>query len=319
MRRPSILVALAILVGVAVACSGSDDASDNGVSAEEDRAQTAAETSTDDSADASQDSDLRIVSMSPTATETLFAIGAGQLVVAVDDQSDYPPEAPLSDLSGFGPSVEAIAAYEPDLVVMWFDPGDVQAGLEELGIEVLFQSAAVDMTGVYSQITELGSATGHSEEALVVVEAIEDRLKQLMKATPEWETPLRYYHEVDSTLYTLTSQTFAGALYAMFGLDNIADPADDDGSAYGYPQLSEEYIIDADPDLIFLGDSAFAESAETLAARPGWNVLSAVRTGSIVALDADVSGRWGPRVIDYAEAIAAAVWKMPYERRYVAG
>ena len=252
-----------------------------------------------------------IVSMSPTATETLFAIGAGSLVVAVDDQSTYPPSAPITGLSGFGASVEAIAEFEPELVVMWFDPGDVQAGLEALGIEVLFQGAAFTIDDVYTQIIQLGGATGQTSEAQNLVSSMQDRLSQLGAAVPERPEPISYFHEVDSTFYSVTSSTFAGELYSMFGLENIADPADADGSAFGYPQLSEEFIIDADPEIIFLGDAAFGESAETVADRPGWDTLRAVVAGNIVELDADVSGRWGPRVVEYAEAIVHAVIEIP--------
>ena len=252
-----------------------------------------------------------IVSMSPTATETLFAIGAGSLVVAVDDQSNYPPSAPMTDLSGFGASVEAIAEFEPELVVMWFDPGDVQDGLEAVGIEVLFQGAALTTDDVYTQIIELGEVTGQTSEAERLVSSMRARLNELSAAVPERPEPISYFHEVDSTLYSVTSSTFAGELYSMFGLENIADPADADGSAFGYPQLSEEFIIDADPEIIFLGDAAFGESAETVAGRPGWDTLSAVAAGNIVELDADVSGRWGPRVVEYAEAIVHAVMQIP--------
>jgi iron complex transport system substrate-binding protein len=248
-----------------------------------------------------------IVSMSPTATETLFAIGAGDLVVAVDDQATYPPEAPTTELSGFGASVESIVAYEPDLVIMWFDPGDVQTGLETLGVDVLFQPAAVTMDDVYGQIEELGAATGRTQDAAELVAEMQTSLDQLISSVPEGETSLTYYHEVDNTYYTATSTTFVGQLYALFGLENIADPADSDGSAFGYPQLSEEFIVDADPDLIFLADVAFGEDAAPVAARPGWATLSAVNNGNIVELDGEVAGRWGPRVVDYAETIAAAL------------
>jgi iron complex transport system substrate-binding protein len=116
-----------------------------------------------------------------------------------------------------------------------------------------------------------------------------------------------YYHELDNTFYTATSSTFFGQIYGMFGLENIADSADDDGSAFGYPQLSSEYIVSADPDLIFLADVLYGESAETVAARPGWDVLTAVRQGNVVELDSDIASRWGPRIVDFAQLVADAV------------
>ena len=234
-----------------------------------------------------------IVSLSATATEILFAIGAGAQVVAVDDQSTYPEEAPTSALSGFTPNVEAIANYDPDLVVISYDPGDLVVGLEALGIDVLMQGAASAIDDTYSQIAELGDLTGHSDEA---------GLESLAEGRPG--AGMTYFHEVDSTLYSATSSTFLGQLYALLGLENIADPADEDG--WGYPQLSPEYVIDVGPDLIFLADAEWGESAETVAARPGWDAMSAVQAGNVFPLD-ETAGRWGPRIVDFLTTVRAAV------------
>ena len=107
----------------------------------------------------------RIVSLSPTATEMLYAIGAGDQVVAVDDFSNYPEGTPMTDLSGFEPNVEAVTTYEPDLVVLSFDANDVVAGLERVDIPVLEYPAATSLDESYDQITQLGAATGHAGEA----------------------------------------------------------------------------------------------------------------------------------------------------------
>ena len=243
-----------------------------------------------------------IVSLSATATEILFAIGAGDQVVAVDDQSTYPEEAPTSALSGFTPNVEAIANYDPDLVVISYDPGDLVVGLEALGIDVLMQGAASAIDDTYSQIAELGDLTGHSDEAAALNAEIVAGLESLAEGHPG--AGMTYFHEVDSTLYSATSSTFLGQLYALLGLENIADPADEDG--WGYPQLSPEYVIDVGPDLIFLADAEWGESAETVAARPGWDTMSAVQAGNVFPLD-ETAGRWGPRIVDFLTTVRAAV------------
>ena len=243
-----------------------------------------------------------IVSLSATATEILFAIGAGDQVVAVDDQSTYPEEAPTSALSGFTPNVEAIANYDPDLVVISYDPGDLVVGLEALGIDVLMQGAASAIDDTYSQIAELGDLTGHSDEAAALNAEIVAGLESLAEGHPG--AGMTYFHEVDSTLYSATSSTFLGQLYALLGLENIADPADEDG--WGYPQLSPEYVIDVGPDLIFLADAEWGESAETVAARPGWDAMSAVQAGNVFPLD-ETAGRWGPRIVDFLTTVRAAV------------
>jgi iron complex transport system substrate-binding protein len=248
-----------------------------------------------------------IVSLSSTATEMLFAIGAGDQVVAVDDQSNFPEEAPVTDLSGFTPNIEAILANEPDLVVIGYEPGDLVASLDAAGVPVIFHNAAFTLEDTYRQIESLGFATGHVAEALSLSESIESDLVAIAEKTSDVPDGTTYYHELDNTFYTATSSTFFGQIYEMFGLENIADPADEDGSAAGYPQLSSEYIVSADPDLIFLADVLYGESAETVAARPGWDVLTAVQEGNVIELDSDVASRWGPRIVDFAESVADAV------------
>lgn len=249
----------------------------------------------------------RIVSISPTATEMLFAMGAGDLVVAVDVLSDYPEQAPVTDLDGFNPNVEAIAVYEPDLVVMSYDPGDVVAGLTALGVESLVQSAAFSLDDVYAQIGELGAAVGRPDGAETLVAEMRAAIGDLVAGAAD-SAGMTYYHELDSTYYSVTAATFLGGIYSLFGLENIADAADADGAAFGYPQLSDEYIIDADPDLIFLADTVCCgQDASTVAARPGWDGLSAVANGNVVELNDDVASRWGPRLVDFVAAIAAAL------------
>jgi iron complex transport system substrate-binding protein len=246
----------------------------------------------------------RIVSLSPTATEDLFAIGAGDQVIAVDDQSNYPADAPSTDLSGFETNVEAIAGYQPDLVVYATEPGDLGPSLEGLGITALQLDAAPNLDVAYDQIEQLGAATGHGDEAGALVEQMRLDIQGLVdRADPAAGTS--FYFELDDTYYSVTSKTFIGQLFRMLGLENIAD-AVGKGSG-GYPQLSAEYIIESDPDLIFLADTkCCGQSAETVAQRPGWAGLTAVTGGGVVPLDEDVAQRWGPRVVDLLRQISAA-------------
>ncbi len=247
----------------------------------------------------------RIVSLSPTATEMLFAIGAGGQVVAVDSNSNYPAEAPKTELSAYQPNLEAIAGYKPDLVVYSDDPGELAAGLAKLSIPALKQPAATRLDDTYAQLDQLGKATGHVNEAGPRATTIRTEVQRIAAADRP-ERPLTYYHELDKNLYTATSKTFIGQLYGQLGMKNIADAADKD--ATGYPQLSAEYVIKADPDLIFLADTkCCGQSARTVAARDGWDQLTAVRSGGVVELDDDVASRWGPRVVDFLKLVAAKV------------
>ncbi len=256
--------------------------------------------------DDAQGAGQRIVSISPTATEMVFAIGAGDRVVAVDQFSYYPEEAPVTDLDGWNPNIEAIASYDPDLVLMQTS-GDVGASLEALGIEVWAHDAPFAFEDVYVQIESLGEITGQDAEAAALVTDMRSRIDELVAAAPD-ASGLTYYHELDNTLYTVTSGTFIGQVYGLFGLANVADPVDADGSAWGYPQLSDEYLVDADPGIIFLADTlCCGQDAQTVAARPGWDQLTAVRAGRIVELDDDIVSRWGPRLVDFVAAVSGVL------------
>ena len=196
----------------------------------------------------------RIISLSPTATESLFAIGAGRQVVAVDDQSDYPKQAPHTALSGFTPNIEAIAGYKPDLVVVSYDPNGLVATLRGLGIRVLVQDAATNLDEAYAQIQQLGALTGHAKQAAALVARMKERIAELVAAGTRRARGLTVYHELEPDLYSVTSSTFIGRVYALFGLKNIADAADAGGT--GYPKLSAEYVVSQSPDIVVLADIA---------------------------------------------------------------
>ncbi len=246
----------------------------------------------------------RIISLSPTATESLFAIGAGKQVVAVDAQSDYPKRAPRTSLSGYTPNVEAIAGYRPDLVILSGNPNDVVGGLRKLGIRVLLQPAARNLVGAYAEIRQLGAVTGHTKSANALAKRMKSAIAKSVKSVPRRR--MSVYHELDPTYYSATSQTFIGGIYKLFGLRNIADAAD--STASGYPQLSGEYILSQNPGLIVLADTrCCGQSAATVANRPGWSGIAAVRNHRVAGIDDSVASRWGPRVVNFVQAVAKAL------------
>ena len=252
----------------------------------------------------------RIVSLSSTATEDLFAIGAGRQVVAVDQFSDYPKRAPRTKLSAISPNVEAIAAYRPDLVVLAFDANDVVRALGKLHVPVLLEPAAKNLPGAYAQIRQLGVATGHRGAAAKLVARLRKRIGSLLASVPRRTRGRSVYHEISPDHYSATSSTFIGSIYRLFGLRDIADKAG--GSAPDYPQLSDEYILAANPDLIVLADTTCCgQSAKTVAARPGWGSIEAVKRGAIVPVDDSIAARWGPRITAFVAAIARALRSTP--------
>jgi iron complex transport system substrate-binding protein len=252
----------------------------------------------------------RIVSLSATATETLFAIGAGPQVVAVDDQSDFPKNTPKTSLSGFTPNVEAIAAYRPDLVVVAYDPKGLSGALNRLGITVLHQDAAKSFNGAYQQIRQLGLVTGRAAAAAKLAKSIRAKVTRIVSNARRTGRSLSVYHELTPDLFSATSKTFVGQVYAALGLRNIADAADD-ALGGGYPQLSSEYVVAANPDVIVLADSVCCgQKPSTVAARPGWDRIAAVRSGSIVRIDDSIASRWGPRLVNFFRAMASALARL---------
>jgi len=245
----------------------------------------------------------RIISLSPTITEDLFNIGAGKQVVAVDDQSNYPKRAPHTSLSGFTPNVEAVANYHPDLVVISYDPGNFASQLRQLKIKVVNIAAANNLGQAYAEILKLGRLAGHTRGATAVVSSMKKRLAAIVASVPKSRRHLRVYHELDPTYYSATSNTFIGSVYKLFGFKDIADAAATTGN--DYPQLSGEYIIQQNPQLIVLADTKCCQqTAATVAARPGWSTIAAVRHHRVVGVGDDIASRWGPRIVQFAQQVA---------------
>ncbi len=254
----------------------------------------------------------KIVSLSPTATEMVFAIGAGQQVVAVDEFSTYPESAPrISGLSGFTPNIESILSYEPDLVLVSSSRTDDEfAKLEDsFGICLLRLSAPADIDGVYSQIERLGGITLKKEEAGQLVQEMKadiadatDIANTTAEISPQTQRQLRYFYELDNTFYTVTDNTFIGYVLGLLGLESIAPAKTQAGD---YPQMSEEAILSENPDIIFLVDTqCCGQTVELVAGRAGWDELEAVKQGKILELDEDIASRWGPRIVDLLVEVA---------------
>lgn len=249
-----------------------------------------------------------IVSLSPTATETLFAIGAGKQVQAVDTDSDYPTTGlPKKRINALEPSLEAILGIckvtsthtttKPDLVVISYNANGIQQKLAGLGIKVVDQGAPTNLSGAYQQMAQLGRLTGHAAKAAAIIASLKTTITKDVASVPAHPTKVvSVYYELDPTFYSLTSSTFVGALLKSLGVVNIADAKNTSADA-GYPQLSAEYIVSANPKLIFLADTICCRvSASVVAKRPGFSKVSAVVNHHVVGLNDDIASRWGPRL-----------------------
>ena len=247
----------------------------------------------------------RIVSLAPSNTEILFAVGAGSQVVGRDEFSDYPAEAASIESIGgsFGEyNAEAILALEPDLVLAAeINPPELVQQLEDLGLTVYYLGNPTTLEEMYTNLETVAGLTGHDVTELV------DSLKARVAAVDEKIAPLSsripVFYEIDATdptkPWTYGPGTFGDLLIARAGGYNIGSIASDP-----YPQISIEQVVAANPSIIILGDSMWGVTPESVKERPGWETLPAVASGSIYPFDDNLVSRPGPRLVDALEQLA---------------
>jgi iron complex transport system substrate-binding protein len=253
----------------------------------------------------------KIISLSPSATEILYAIGAGSQILAVDNLSNYPANAPTSEISAFEPNVEAILAKKPDLVLLSIDSTkapQIRNALVKLGIPVLMEKAPATLQDVYAENTLLARVTDRQAGAVKLNASMAKSIKDVL-AKAKKSSKIRIFHELDDTYYSATSNTFIGKVYKSFGVSNIADAAAGADNS-GYPQLSAEYLLKSDPQVIFLADAQYGVTADSVSKRAGWSQISALKNQKIVELPADVPSRWGPRLVDFYKLIGDSLAKI---------
>ncbi len=249
----------------------------------------------------------RIISLAPSVTEILFAIGQGAKVVAVDDFSDYPAEVKnLPKIGGFKPNFEQIVAKEPDLVLAaggLLAPENLKQ-LEDLKLTVVeIGAVTTTMDSIMADITLAGRVTGAPEQAKSVTDAMRKRLDDLTakgKSLAAVSAPTVYW-ELDATdaskPYTVGPGNFINDIITLAGGKNAFAKA-----TLPYAQISGEQVIAAAPSVIILSDAAYGVTVESVKARKGWNVIDAVKQNRVFPIDDNLVSRPGPRVLDGLEA-----------------
>jgi iron complex transport system substrate-binding protein len=244
----------------------------------------------------------RIVSLASHATEIFCQVGAGQSLVAVDKFANCPLDSTSKPaVDSFQPSVEAIVAYQPDLVYVWYDPGDLAQSLRNAGLKVLFLKVPDRLAGVFENIELIGRLTGRDKEAEALVAQMKARQDDITEEIKDVTRGPRVFHELDKELFTVRSDTFIGELYQLLKADNIADKAPG-----AFPQLSAEAVVAGDPEVIVLSDG---ETPESVKARPGWSGISAVRNDRVCEVDGDLTSRPGPRIMEGLEALYECLYE----------
>ncbi len=246
----------------------------------------------------------RLVSLSPGLTEVLFAIGAGDRLVAVDRFSDFPAAAArLPRLEYSAPSPESALGVRPDLVIMVTRQRQQVQQFRDLRLNVLYLDEPSGLDAVLRTITLLGELTGHEAEAGALVATMTRRIDAVKSAVGTAAGP-RVFYELSPDLYTAGPDTFIGSMLTLLRARNVAQ-----GATSPFPQLSAEAVLAADPEVILLSDAASAkQTAESVAARPGWAGVAAVKTRRIYAVNPDLTNRPGPRIVDGLEAMARALY-----------
>jgi len=249
-----------------------------------------------------------IVSLSPSATEMLYAMDAGSQVKAVDKYSNYPPGTPRTGMSALQVNVESLIGVRPDLVILPNADNKLEAKLKAVSIPLLVLPAAAKIADVYSEIATLGQATGHVEQATSEADGIRTSLQRIAASVPKKSPAPTYFYELSPDYYSVTSDTFVGQVLGLLGLHSIADSAQGAAKSGGYPQLSSEFIVKANPDYIFLADTiCCAQTVGKVAKRAGWSQMAAVTGHHVVPLSDDVASRWGPRIVVLLKTIADAL------------
>ena len=249
----------------------------------------------------------RIVSLAPSNTEILFAIGAGDQVVGRDEFSDYPAEAASIETVGGSMgqySTEAIVALEPDLVLAAeINPPELVKQLEDLGLTVYYLKNPTTVEEMYTNLEIVAQLTGYENEANTLIESLKARVAAVdEKIAPISSRPSVFY-EIDasdaSKPYTYGPGTFGNLLIERAGGFNVGSELSDP-----YPQISLEQLILANPSIIVLGDSMWGITPESVKQRPGWESIEAVKSGNIFPFDDNLVSRPGPRLVDGLERLA---------------
>jgi iron complex transport system substrate-binding protein len=248
----------------------------------------------------------RVISMAPSNTEILFAIGAGETLVGRDEFSDYPAEALAVDSIGsvYGElNTELIVAMEPDLVfAAGITPPEQIQQLEALGVTVFAVGNPADFDGLFENLMIVGRLVGHEDGAAGLAEELRAEYAELIDTVGGAQLVTLFY-EVDGTdptaPWTTGRGTFQQLIFDLAGGENIAADIE------GWGQMNQEEIVDRDPQVIVFAASSFVPTTvDSLKGRAGWEGISAVAEDRVHAVDSDLLDLPGPRLIEGLRTLA---------------
>ncbi len=241
----------------------------------------------------------RVVSLSTTHTEVIQVLGSESLLVGVDAFSET--ELPVEKIDAFTVTAEDLVKLNPDLVLIAFDFNGIVEGLESLKINYAILPPAGNFEDVYSQIEEIGNLIDREDESSYLVSSMKNDVKEIIENFSEEN--IRVFHEIGFTygIYTVNENSFIGEIYNLLGVENIANLKEDPFGG-GYPEFSEEEVLEANPNLIVVGHSDYLN--KDLSTRIGWEQIAAVQTDNVFFLDENLANNWGASTVDLINTLS---------------
>ena len=241
----------------------------------------------------------RVVSLSTTHTEVIQVLGGGNLLVGVDSFSKT--DLSIEKLDAFTVTAEDLLKLKPDLVVIAFDFNGIVEGLESLEINYALLPPARNFEDVYFQIEEIGNLINKVDESKDLVSSMKNDVKEIKEAFSQEN--IRVFHEIGFTygIYTINENSFIGEIYSLLGIENVASLKEDPFGG-GYPEFSEEEVINSDPNLIVVGHSDYLN--KDLSTRVGWEEITAVKSSNVYFLDENLANNWGASTVDLINTLS---------------
>jgi len=252
------------------------------------------------SSQAQEKDEMKIISLSTTHTEIIQSLGAQSTLVGVDAFSEV--DFPVEVIDAYTITAEELVPLNADIVIIAFDFNGIVDGLEAEEINYILLPPAKNLDDVYSQITTIGDIVDKKNEASSKIRDMKLEINRILRNSDFQDVTV--YHEIGYSygIYSVNSESLIGEIYNLLGVTNIAD-SEEDPYGSGYPALSEEMVLESNPDFIVVGHSDYLN--KDLSIRDGWNNISAVQNSRVYFLDDTLASNWGTTTLQLVEVLAA--------------
>ena len=247
-----------------------------------------------------ENNEMKIISLSTTHTEIIQSLGAENTLVGVDAFSEV--DFPVEIIDAYTVTAEELVPLNPDIVIIAFDFNGIVEGLEAQEINYVLLPPAKNLDDVYAQISTIGDIVNKKNEASSTIRDMKLEINRIINNSNYQD--VNVYHEIGYSygIYSVNSESLIGEIYNLLGVTNIAN-SEEDPYGSGYPALSEEMVIESDPDFIVVGHSDYLN--KDLSIRDGWGDISAVQNSRVVFLDDTLASNWGTTTLQLVEVLAA--------------